>query len=62
MTFSEIKQICKKGKVGLIPGWKGYLKYDYGLDELTFVNGDYLMRQEELENKLLNRTDLYFII
>ena len=62
MNFSEIKQICKKGKVGLIPGWKGYLKYNYGLDELTFVNGDYLMRQEELESKLLDRKDLYFII
>ena len=62
MTLQEIEQICKKGKVGIIPGWKGYLKYNYGLDELTFVNGDYLMRQEELKNKLLDRTDLYFII
>ena len=62
MTFQELKEVCKKGKVGLIPGWKGYAKYNYGLDELTFVNGDYLMRQEELKNKLLDRTDLYFII
>ena len=46
----------------MVPGWEGYIKYNFGLDELTFVNGDYLMRQEELKNKLLDRTDLYYII
>ena len=32
MTYKEIKEICKKGKIGLIPNWKGYIKYDYYLD------------------------------
>ena len=62
MTLQEIEQVCKKGKVGMVPGWEGYIKYNFGLDELTLVNGDYLMRQEELKNKLLDRTDLYYII
>jgi len=29
--------------VGLIPGWKGYLKYNYGTESLQFVNGDYIL-------------------
>lgn len=36
MNYNEIKNICKKGKVGLIPDWKGYVKYDYSTDELYF--------------------------
>lgn len=28
MTYSEIKDFCKSGKIGLIPGWKGYLKWN----------------------------------
>ena len=34
MTYSEIKNICKKGKTGMIPGWTGYLKWNYTLDQL----------------------------
>ena len=62
MTYSEIYNLCKRGKVGMIPGWKGYIKYNYGLDELQFVNGDYRMVQSELEDNIKNRTDLYYII
>lgn len=32
LTYPEIKEICKSGKIGLIPGWKGYIKYDYYKD------------------------------
>lgn len=32
MTYSKLREICKTGKTGLIPGWKGYIKYSYGLD------------------------------
>lgn len=62
MTYSEIYNLCRKGKVGIIPGWKGYLKWNYGLDELQFVNGNYRMIQSELEDNIKNRTDLYYII
>lgn len=36
MTYEEIKDKCSHGKIGLIPGWKGYIKYNYGLRELYF--------------------------
>lgn len=62
MTLEELKPILKKGKLGIIPNWNGYLRYDYALDELQFVNNDYRMSQSELEDKIINRTDLYYII
>ena len=34
MTYEEIKKLCKIGKTGLVPGWKGYLKWNYALDEI----------------------------
>ena len=36
MTYKEIEDICSRGKVGLIPGWAGYIKYDYYKKELYF--------------------------
>ena len=62
MTFEQIKEICRKGKLGIIPGWKGYLKWDYASDQLQFINGDYKMTQKELEDKIIDRNDLYYII
>lgn len=62
MTFSQIKDICKKGKIGLIPSWKGYLKWDYALNELYFINGDYRLSESKLKDKIKDRTDLYYII
>lgn len=64
MTYNEIKELCRRGKVGLIPNWSGYLKYNYALDELQFVNNNYVMTQSELEGDygISNRTDLYYII
>lgn len=34
MSYSDIKELCRKGKLGMIPGWKGYLKWNYSEDEL----------------------------
>lgn len=34
MTLEEIKNICRKGYLGIIPGWKGYLKHNYGTNQL----------------------------
>ena len=62
MSYKEIKEICKKGKTGIIPGWKGYLKWNYASNQLYFVNGDYIMSQNELEKQINNRTDLFYII
>lgn len=34
MTLEEIRTLCRHGKIGLVPEWKGYIKYNYGLNEL----------------------------
>lgn len=62
MTLNELKLFIKQGKTGVIPGWKGYIKWDYSKDELYFVNNDYKMSQTELKDKTNNRTDLFYII
>ncbi len=62
MTYQEIKELCKKGETGLVPGWEGYIKWNYGLEELQFVNGDYVMPEKELVDKIKDRTDLIYII
>ena len=62
MTLDQIKEKCSQGKVGMIPGWTGYIKYDYYKKQIYFVNGDYVMNQSELEHKISNRTDLLYII
>lgn len=55
MTYQEIKNICRKGKVGLVPGIKGYITWNYATDTLQF-DGD--IRLSDIEN----REDLYYII
>ena len=64
MTYEEIKDICRKGKTAIIPHWEGYLKWNYGLNQLQFVNNNYVISQDELEGNygISNRTDLYYII
>ena len=62
MSFEQIKKVCQQGYYGHIPNWEGYLKWNYADNTLQFVNGNYVMREEELVNKLNNRTDLYYII
>lgn len=62
MTYSEICDICKKGHIGRIPGWIGYLHWDYSNQELYFKNFNYILKGDELKNKILNRKDLYYII
>ena len=62
MNYEQIKEICRKGKLAIIPGWKGYIKWDYASDQLQFINGDYKMTQKELEDKIIDRNDLYYII
>lgn len=65
MNLQELKSVIKNGKHynwGIIPGWKGYIKYNYYLDQIYFINGDYKLTEKELIDKLGNRTDLYYII
>ena len=62
MTVQNIKSICKSGKIGIIPGWIGYIKYDHFNNQIYFQNGDYILKEDELEKQIKNRTDLYYII
>jgi len=34
MTLNELKLIIRKGKWGIIPGWKGYIKWNYASNEM----------------------------
>lgn len=62
MTLDELKPLIRKGKWGIIPDWKGYLKYDYYNKQLYFTNEDYVLKGTELEDKIKDRIDLYYII
>lgn len=62
MTYDQIRSYCRKGKIGKIPGWKGYIKWDYNKDQLVFTNEDYVMNERELQSKIGERKDLYYII
>ena len=62
MTLEELKPLIQKGEIGLIPRWLGYIKYNYGLGQIYFVNGDYRLYEKELVDKLNGRNDLYYII
>ena len=48
----------------MIPGWEGYLDWDYSKDEIYFHNKDYILSQTDLENNfnIQSRNDLYYII
>ena len=65
MTLDQLKSLLKKGKYynwGLIPNWIGYVKYDFYLDEVYFVNKDYKLNEQQLRDKIKDRTDLLYII
>lgn len=62
MTLSELKEHCAKGKIGIIPKWLGYLRWDYGNHKIYFSHNDYRMEEEELDKLVGNRNDLYYII
>lgn len=62
MTLNELKPFVRQGKWGIIPGWKGYIKWNYSLDQMQFINGNYIISYKELKDKIKNRTDLFYII
>lgn len=62
MTLTELKPIVRKGKIGLVPKWEGYIKYDYVTGQMYFMNNGYILTEKELVDKLGDRNDLYYII
>lgn len=60
MTYDEMLKVTRKGKLGKLPNFIGYFKWDFGSKALIFTNGDYKCLAEELDIK--NRQDFYYII
>lgn len=60
MTYDEMLKVTRKGKLGKLPNFIGYFKWDFGNKTLVFTNGDYKCLAEELDIK--NRQDFYYII
>ena len=60
MTYSEITEIARRGKLGKLPNFIGYFTWDFGSTSLIFYNGDYKCAAEALD--ILNRNDFYYII
>lgn len=60
MTYDEMLKVTRKGKLGKLPNFIGYFKWDFGNKTLVFTNGDYKCLAEELDIK--SRQDFYYII
>lgn len=59
MNYSEILEICKQGKIGMLPNFIGYFKWDFRNKVLMFINEDFKCLAEDLDVK--NRKDFYYI-
>lgn len=62
MTYQEVESKCQQGYLAIIPGWIGYLQWDYSTNQLCFKNNEYTLSQNELKKLIQDRTDLYYII
>lgn len=60
MTYTDICNLAKQGKVGMLPNFIGYFKWNYEYNDLMFYNGDFNCKAKDLE--VQNRTDFYYII
>ena len=59
MTFEELEKQLIKGKIGMLPNYEGYFKWDYGNDCVYMQNKDYKKYDLKEEKQ---RTDFYIII
>ena len=59
MTIKELTPILKEGKIGMLPNYKGYFRWDYVNDCVYMQNKDYIKYNLTEEEK---RTDFYYII
>lgn len=63
MTLEELKPLLRKGNKGLIPNQKGFIKWDYVLGQMYYIeNNSNILTEQELKDILKNRNDLYYII
>ena len=59
MTLVKLEPLLRQGKVGMLPNYKGYFKWDYVNKCVYMQNGDY--RKYDLQDEKI-RTDFYYII
>lgn len=60
MTYTELIPILKNGKLGRLPHFEGYFKWNYSGNFVQFFNGDFECPADQLDIK--NREDFYYII
>ena len=60
MSYQEILQKAREGKLVKLPNFEGIFKWDYGRQVLVFNNGTFWCDAEQLD--ILDRTDFYHII
>lgn len=60
MTYNEIYNLAKQGKVGMLPNFIGYFKWSYELNDLVFINNNFSCLAKDLQ--IQDRTDFYYII
>ena len=49
MNYEEAIKIAKSGKTLMLPNFIGYFKWNYGINDAIFQNGDYKCLAEELD-------------
>lgn len=59
MTYQEIIEVTRLGKVGVLPNFKGYFRWSYAVNDMVFYNGDFQCRATDLN--IANRTDFFYI-
>lgn len=59
MTLEEIEPYLQQGKLGKLPNYEGYFKYDFAVNKIYMQNKDY--KKYDLKDEML-RTDFYYII
>ena len=51
MLYSDLEPILIRGKVGLLPRYKGYFHWDYAKKCMYMKNGDYIKYDLDEEKK-----------
>lgn len=59
MDYNKATLRAATGDVIMLPNFYGYFKWDYGIQQLMFYNGDFKCRASDLD--VQNRTDFYYI-
>lgn len=60
MTYTQICNKAKLGKICKLPNFIGYFKWDFASNTLIFYNNDYRCSAQDLN--VQDRTDFYYII